>query len=171
MNVERRIKELTRLAAPVCAGHGVELVLVTWKPGKGGAVARVMIDREEGGSGKVGQTRGSGVSLDDCTQVSRDLSSVLDMHEDLFPSFRLEVSSPGLDRPLVTPEHFKRFIGETIKVRLEVPFGEPPRRKFQGPLRAFSHTEAGEVVELEHDGVPTTLPFALIAAANIVPSF
>ena len=104
-----------------------------------------------------------GVTVDDCAQVSRQISAILDV-EDPFPgSYTLEVSSPGLDRPLVTPADFRRFQGATIKVRLYDALDG--RRNFTG--RLLSATADDVLVEVEN--VQFRLPLASIERARLVP--
>src|SRR4051812_12498939 len=90
------------------AGAGYELVEIEWKREAGGWVVRLFVDRAEGG----------GFSLDDCQRVSREVSAVLDVADVIPQAYSLEVSSPGLNRPLRTVDHFRRFRGEKAKVRL-----------------------------------------------------
>lgn len=106
-----------------------------------------------------------GVTVDDCADVSRQLSAILDV-EDPFPgSYTLEVSSPGLDRPLVEPEHFRRYRGETVKVRLSAPVDG--RKNFTGRLAEVGAD--GIVVEIDNERF--ALPFGAIERARLVPRF
>lgn len=171
---------------PICRAHGVELVDLVYAREPGGAVLRILIDRERGDAEALKAEGGapipaSAVTLEDCKAVSRDIGTALDVNEDALPSarYRLEVGSPGLDRPLVKPRDFDRFAGALVKVqtRAEVPGAEPERRKFSGVLRGLSLSAASGVAEhrvrLEDstpDG-PRTLeiPFDAIQKANLVP--
>lgn len=152
------------LAEPVCRAHGVELVDVQVLGGRGRSVVRILIDRERvDGEGDV---PGSGVTIDDCTAVSRDLSTVLDVHEEVLPgSYDLEVSSPGVDRPLVKRADYERFVGREVRVQTKQRIGE--RKKFQGRLLGV----ADEDVQLEQDGQPVRIPFEAISKANLVYRF
>ncbi len=125
-------------------------------------VIRVIIDRTV-----PSMEVGSGVSLEDCTGVSRDVSTTLDVHEDLVPSgaFRLEVSSPGLERPLVKLTDFERFSGREVKVRTQTPIGK--QRRFRGKLLRV----VDESIELDSDGQLLSIPHADIAEANLVFRF
>jgi len=123
---------------------------------------RVIIDRDV-----PGVEAGSGVSLEDCTGVSRDVSTTLDVHDDLLPSgaYRLEVSSPGLERPLVKLTDFERFSGREVNVRTQTPIER--QRRFRGKLlRVVDHS-----IELEQDGKVLLIPHADIAQANLVYRF
>jgi ribosome maturation factor RimP len=107
--------------------------------------------------------RAGGVSIDDCVHVSNQLTRALDVEGIDYD--RLEVSSPGLDRPLKKPEDFERFAGEKATITMRVPVGG--RKKFVGLL--IGH-EAG-VVSIALDGVPVSLKFAEIDKARLVPQF
>lgn len=156
------------IAEPVCRAHGVELVDVQWTMDRGGPVLRVLIDRERADI-QPGEP-GSGVSIDDCQGVSRDLSTALDVHEKVVPSgrYRLEVSSPGLDRPLVKRRDFERFAGVEVKVQTRVPVpGTEDRKKVQGVLRGLD----GDVVRIEEGSKAFEIPFGDIVKAHVVYRF
>lgn len=104
-----------------------------------------------------------GVTVDDCADVSRQLSAILDVEDPIPGSYTLEVSSPGLDRPLVSPADFRRFQGATVKIRLR--HGLDGRRNFTG--RLMETTAEGVVVEVDRERF--TLPFADIERARLVP--
>jgi ribosome maturation factor RimP len=159
---------ISEIAEPVCRAHGVELVDVQWSTDRGGAVLRVLIDREQPGAAP-GEPA-SGVSIDDCQGVSRDLSTALDVHERAVPSgrYRLEVSSPGLDRPLVKARDFERFAGREVKIQTRSPIeGTTDRRKVQGVLQGLD----GEVVRIEEGSTAFAIPLGEIIKANVVYKF
>jgi ribosome maturation factor RimP len=106
-----------------------------------------------------------GIGLDDCASVSDQLSAVLDVEDPLQGRYDLEVSSPGLDRPLVFPEHFRRFEGSRAKVRLSEKL--EGRRSLEGVLRGC---EDG-IVSLESDGRLWAIPVNRIEIARLSPSF
>jgi ribosome maturation factor RimP len=155
--------ELEALTAPVCAEQGVELVDVRLAPEPGGAVLRVLIERP-------GATveSGAGVSLEDCTNVSRGLSRLLDDREDLIPGqYRLEVSSPGIERPLVKPRDYERFAGREVKLATKAYVSE--RKNFTGKLVGL---RGGDTVLLaDEQGHETAIPFAEIQKAHLVYRF
>ena len=155
-------ERLETLIDPICRANGVELVDVRYQREQSGAVIRVIIDRE-----RSDREDGSGVSLDDCTAVSRDASTVLDVHEDVLPSgaYRLEVSSPGLERPLVKLSDFQRFSGREVRVRTRTPIGR--RRRFRGTLLGVFDRD----IEIDQDGRAVRIPHADIAQANLVYRF
>ncbi|MGV6806752.1 MAG: ribosome maturation factor RimP, partial [bacterium] len=106
-----------------------------------------------------------GVSVEDCERVSRQISSVMDVENPIRGEYVLEVSSPGMDRPLFTLAQFERFTGSDVSVRLRLPY--EGRRKFKGRLLGI---EGNDVVILadEHEYL---FPVESIDKANIIPSF
>jgi ribosome maturation factor RimP len=138
-------------------GAGYELVEVEWKREPGGWVVRLFVDRPEGG-----------FSLDDCERISRELSAVLDVADVIPQAYSLEVSSPGLDRPLRTVDHFRRFRGEKAKVRLIA--GVDGRRNFSGTIVGVLDDAPSRVV-MEVDGKEYTLPLDDLDRANLVYEF
>lgn len=154
---------LEAIAAPVCAAHGVELVDIRYLREPGGAVLRVLIDVI--GSENLPPVAGARVSVEHCTNVSRDLSTALDVHDLFNTSYRLEVGSPGIERPLVKDTDFERFANREVRISTQVPVGD--RRKFQGKL--LGH-EAGWV-EIEQDGAKVRIPIDQIVKANVVHKF
>jgi ribosome maturation factor RimP len=164
---------LFEVIEPVCKAHGLELVDVSLVS-EHGAVLRVLLDREgaahvDRATGKL--VPGSGVSLADCQAVSRDLSTVLDVHERLQPSgrYRLEVSSPGVDRPLVRPQDFERFAGVEVKVQTRLPLDDAGRRKVQGVLEKLE----GGAIHVSDEPSRTTWVVDLdnVAKAHVVFRF
>lgn len=158
-------RQLETIVEPVCRAHGVELVQVVETTERGEAVLRVMIDRPGSEAAS-----GSAVTVADCQAVSRDLGPALDVNEVVAGRYRLEVSSPGLDRPLVKLNDFSRFQGRKIKVRTRVPLPDGrggERKKFSGQLLGIE----GENVRLEVEGTEVTVPHSDIAKANVVYEF
>jgi ribosome maturation factor RimP len=144
--------------APVLSTHGVVLADLDWLTDRGGWVLRVTIERE--GS----LDAGGAVTLEDCAKVSRDTSALLDADESLVPHrHHLEVSSPGLDRPLRTETEFARFVGKTAKVKLHKPAPDG-QRLLRGELEA---APAG-LVAVRVDGKRVEVPFVDVAEANLV---
>lgn len=107
----------------------------------------------------------SGVGLHDCEKVSRQVSSVLDVEDPIASHYTLEVSSPGMDRPLFTVEQYQRSIGEKVNIKLSRKFDE--RKKFTGVIVAIENDE----VVLRVDDEEYLIPVELIEKANIVPTF
>lgn len=124
----KRTAEITRqirqLAEPVCTAEGIELVHVEFQSEARGRILRLYID-------KVG-----GVTLNDCADLSRQISDLLDVSLDDLGSYNLEVSSPGTERPLGKTSDFHRFSGQTVKIRTFEPINE--QKNFTGVLAGFS---------------------------------
>jgi len=151
--------ELTKIARSVVEPMGYELLGVEYlQRGHGGAVLRAYIDRREGDPQQ-------GITLDDCSVVSHQLSGVLDVEDPLHGHYDLEVSSPGLDRPLFSAAHFERFRGHKARIRLADKL--EGRRNFSGEIAG---TRGGEVL-LTIDGETLGLPLAMIQSAHLVPEF
>jgi ribosome maturation factor RimP len=145
---------LMRLTRSVVEPMGYELVGVEYVGrGRGGTVLRVYIDHE------------GGITLDDCAAVSHQLSGVLDVEDPLPGRYDLEVSSPGLDRPLFSPEHFERFTGRRARVRLEGKI--EGRRNFEGVLAGLGDG----TVRLEVGGEMREFDLAMVESARLVPEF
>lgn len=107
----------------------------------------------------------NGVTVDDCADVSRQVSAVLDVEDPIHGEYRLEVSSPGMDRPLFTLDHFTRYRGHQVNIKLRTPFDG--RRKFQGLLAGIE----GDDVLLHLDGEEYCFPIDTIDQARLVPRF
>jgi len=151
--------ELTGLVRSVVEPMGYELVGVEYfQRGKRGAVLRVYIDH-------LGDIRTQGITLDDCGRVSHQLSGVLDVEDPIVGHYDLEVSSPGLDRPLFTAEHFERFRGR--KVRIKAVGALAGQRNFEGRIAGLER----ELVSLKVDDELREIPLAMIESARLVPEF
>lgn len=106
-----------------------------------------------------------GVTVDDCADISRQLSAVLDVEDPIAGQYHLEVSSPGMDRPLFTLDHFKRYAGHIVALKLRTPF--EGQRKYQGLLAGIE----GDEVLLQLDGEEYCFPVDGIEQARVVPQF
>ncbi|OJT25972.1 ribosome maturation factor RimP [Archangium sp. Cb G35] len=148
--VEARAQELLE---PIVAGEGLELLEVEFLREREGWILRLFIDKP-----------GGRVGLDECSQVSRAVDTVLDV-EDIVPhEYNLEVSSPGVNRPLKKPVHFERVKGQTVKVKTFGPIGEPPRKNFTGTLTEV----AADAIAVDVEGAGSfRIPFKDIAKANL----
>jgi ribosome maturation factor RimP len=142
---------IRRLLEPGVSGLGYELVGVEWQGGAGRGLLRVYIDAP------------AGVTLADCERVSHQVSGVLDVEDPIRGGYTLEVSSPGVERPLFTPEHYARFAGERVRLKLAVPI--EGRRTVTGKLRGL---EDGRVIVLE-DGVERRVPVEAVRRAHLAP--
>ena len=145
-------EELELLLLPAIVSLGYELTDLEVKVGGRDGVVRLFIDHPDG------------IGLDDCEAVSREVSAILDVEDPIPGNYNLEVSSPGLDRRLRTREHFERFAGEEVRIKMRVPI--EGRRNYRGVIGAADDTN----VDVEVDGVVHQLPIADIASARLIPS-
>lgn len=106
-----------------------------------------------------------GISVEDCERVSKEVAALLDVEDPIPGRYRLEVSSPGLDRPLFTLDQFGKFAGEVAQISLYAP--QEGRRKFKGQILG---TDVGQVI-IDQDGVEVTLDLGNIAKARLVPDY
>ena len=136
---------------PVVTSLGYELVGAEFLIQGQSGLLRVYIDAEDG------------IQMKDCTRVSHQLSGVLDVEDVIKGKYQLEVSSPGLDRPLFTAEHFERFNGHKARLKLTVPL--EGQRKFKGTLKGVKNDQ----VILEVDGKEIPLLLNAIDKANLIP--
>ena len=147
-------KSLIELLEPVVESMGCQLWGLEYhSAGKRRGILRLFIDKQDG------------VGLSDCERVSRQVSSVLDVEDPIAGEYTLEVSTPGMDRPLYTLEQYAQFAGEQIKLKLRVPF--EGRRLFSGLLSGVEEDEVKLVVDDEE----YLFPIESIDKANIVPNF
>lgn len=150
----KKITELTaELAAPAIAEAGCTLWDVEYVKEAGTWYLRVLLDKE------------GGVGILDCESVSRKLSDLLDEADPIEGSYTLEVSSAGADRALKKPEHFTRFQGAEVEVKLYRP--RDGRKEFVGLLRGWQDG----AVTLEVDGSPMTFPKQETALVRLYPRF
>jgi len=175
---------LIALIEPLLERLGYELVELEYVPNRGNALLRIYIDRlgadgngaddreeeptvllneadevEDGGE----TLRESGIGIEDCERVSREVSALLDVEDPIPSAYTLEVSSPGEDRVLRTRAHFDRFAGSRVHVELKVP--RDGRKRYTGTLTSIN--DVG--VELEVDRQPVTVRFDEIEKARLAP--
>jgi len=151
--VSSKLEELQALLAPVVEALGYQCWGIEFLSQGRHSLLRVYIDHA------------NGILVDDCEKVSRQLSGVLDVEDPVASEYTLEVSSPGMDRPLFTIEQFAAHAGEQVKIKLRTPFDG--RRNFQGLLRGVEEQDVVVLVD-DHEYL---LPIDSIDKANIVPSF
>lgn len=144
---------LTELVAPVAAALGYEFWGLEYQSHGHTGTVRIYIDSAQG------------ITVDDCAKMSRQVSSVFDVEDPIMGEYNLEVSSPGMDRPLFTLEQYRRHVGEQVKIRLRSPY--EGRRKFTGVLTGVEDDDV--VIAIGDDEY--LLPFDLIDKANVVPTF
>ena len=143
---------LEDMLEPVVDGMGYELVRVLTIGAKNPTL-QVMIDRKDGKE----------VTVDDCAAVSRRLSDVLDEKDPIESQYSLEVSSPGIDRPLTKPEHFSRFSGYEAKIETSTVI--EGRKRFKGRISGIDDKNN---IAFEMDGTEYVIPFDEVAKAKIL---
>jgi len=144
---------LADLVAPVAEALGYQLWGVEYLSHGKQSVVRIYIDSP------------NGIDVDDCAKVSRQVGSVFDVEDPIMGEYTLEVSSPGMDRPLFALEQYRPYVGEQVKIKLRTAFDG--RRNFSGRMTAIE----GDDVVVAVDDEEYLLPFELIDKANIVPGF
>ena len=148
--MDATITRIWELATPLAQTLGMEIVDIELRRegSRSGRVLRLYLDKE------------GGPNMGDLSQLSRELGLLLDDRDVIDGAYTLEVSSPGVNRPLKVPEHFKRFIGKNVRVRTrDLVQG---RRSFLGPLMDVMN----EKIVLNQDGKPVEIPFAAIEKSN-----
>ena len=141
------------MLAPTVEGMGFELVGVEHAPAGRGSLLRLYIDSE------------AGIDIDDCSRVSHQVSGLLDVEDPIRQEYRLEVSSPGLDRPLFVREHFERFAGHKARIKLRIPIDEVPGRKLTVKLGGVE----GDSVRVISGDEEFVVPLQQIESARLVP--
>ncbi|MHA1151302.1 MAG: ribosome maturation factor RimP [Alphaproteobacteria bacterium] len=148
---EGRVAEVERLIAPAVVAMGYDVVRVLLS-GKQRPRLQIMAERHDG----------AGMVVRDCVALSRAIEAILDVEDPIAEAYELEVSSPGIDRPLTRPADFERFAGFEAKIETAVPF--EGRRRWAGRLLGLE----GETVRLETKEGEVALPCAAIAKAKLV---
>ncbi|MBM4338597.1 MAG: ribosome maturation factor RimP [Deltaproteobacteria bacterium] len=143
------INQVTTLVTPILLEEGMELVDLDYRREATGWVLRLYIDKERG------------VTLDDCARISREVGRILDVENPITTPYALEVSSPGLRRPLKTEKDFLKYRNHLLKVRTHIPIEK--QRHFRGQLLNV----VNEGIEINMDGRIVHIPFQNIAKANI----
>ena len=142
---------LVELLRPVIEGLGYEWVGAEFDGHQ--RVLRIYIDSPEG------------IGLEDCSKVSYQVSGVLDVEDPISGRYQLEISSPGMDRPLFELSQFERFVGELV--RLQLSRALDGRRRFKARIKAV---EGADII-IEDEGETFTIPFSLVDKARLVPEF
>ncbi len=156
--VEERVRGI---AARVTASYGLEIFDVQYRREGGGMVLRILIDRPGPAA-----TADDSVSVEDCAKVSRDLSAIFDVEDVVPASYTLEVSSPGLDRPLRRAEDYARFAGRRAKLVMRQPVDG--QSYFKGQLGGI---DGSDVLIDAEDGRQHRVPLAVITRANLEVEF
>lgn len=151
--------QISELLSPTVQALGLELLGIEYLPAPGGATVRLYIDVQDAER----DTRS--VNIEDCEAVSREVSAQLDVEDPISGNYTLEVSSPGVDRPLFTLTHYVRHQGETVKAVLKLP--QEGRRRLQGRIDRVE----GEQVVFVVDGKELDVAFDNIDKARLVPDW
>lgn len=146
-------EKLIDLLEPTLESMGYELVELECRPSANNGLVRLYIDKPDG------------VGLEDCEKVSHQVSGVMDVEDPMPGFYSLEVSSPGLDRPLRKVSHFENAVGKQVKLELETPIEK--RWRFIGTLVGVNDG----LVTVDVDGEPVKLEIAALKRARIVPEF
>ena len=147
------VRKLNELLQPLVEELGYEFVGLEYNSNPKNAVLRIYIDHE------------NGVGIEDCEAVSRETAALLDVKDPIRNQYNLEVSSPGLDRPLFRVEHYVEFTGYLVKITTFAPVDG--RRKFSGPILGAE----GPAVTIDQDGTAVTLDIDNIVKAKLVPDY
>jgi len=149
-NLELR---LTEMLEPAVEALGFELLGVEFVRAGSHSTLRIYIDHE------------NGITVDNCADVSNQVGAILDVEDPIATEYSLEVSSPGMDRPLFKIEHYEAILNETVNVRLNVP--QDGRRNFKGTLVGIE----GDMINVEVDNQVFSLLIDNVAKANLVAKF
>ena len=141
---------LATLFTPIVEGLGFTLWGVEYRHSQHHALVKVFIDHEDG------------ITVDNCSDVSHQISGILDVEDPINVAYTLEVSSPGVERPLMKKEHFVKYIGQEIKVRLSWAVNE--RKNFLGKLTQVEN----EDITVNVDGELFELPLNAVKRANLI---
>ena len=171
MFADNLLPQLEAIARRAAEPQGVEVAWVELKPQGRGWVFRVFIERVQN-DGDVGR----GVGLEDCQRVGERLSLLLDVEDPIESSYTLEVSSPGLDRPLHEPKDYERFVGKLARVKTKQ--ATSGRRRFVGRLLGVEPTEPTEhaqrnepMILLDGEAGPIRIPYSAIESARLEVEF
>ncbi len=155
-------EQLRELLDPVCTDAGYELVEIELKTGGTGQTLRIYIDYPSGSD--------KAVSFEDCETLSREVSAILDVEDPISSKYNLEVSSPGIDRPLRSPAHFRRFLGSDVKVALSHGLHDQGRRRnYKGVLISVADDDSSITIDV--DGTHFDLPLADLSSARLIPDW
>ena len=149
--MQRQHNELIELLEPVVTALGYEMLGIEYFKQKEGSILRLYIDND------------AGVTIEDCTRVNHQIIGVLDVHDPIKEKYFLEISSPGMNRPLFTLEQFQRFLGQKVKMKLREKIED--RRKISGVIKAVEKT----TVLVGDGGVDYLIPVDVIDSAHLVP--
>ena len=158
-NVTDKADEIAALLSPTVESLGLELLGIEYLPAPGGATVRLYIDVPQA------ESEARYVGIEDCEAVSREVSAQLDVEDPISANYTLEVSSPGIDRPLFGAAQFARFVGQSAKVTLKLP--QDGRRRLQGEILRVD----GSTIAFAVDGATLEVDAANIEKAKLVPDW
>jgi ribosome maturation factor RimP len=154
MRFMSKADELIEMLTPTVEALKLELLGIEFAQSGSRALLRLYIDAE-----------GRLINIEDCEAVSREVAAILDVNDPISSNYTLEVSSPGIDRPLFKPEHFNRFMGEQAKVNLRLP--QNTRRRVQGKIVKVE----GRMITIAEDKAEFEIAFDNIEKARLVPDY
>ncbi len=152
--MSNKADELIEMLTPTVAALKLELLGIEFAQSGSRALLRLYIDAE-----------GRLINIEDCEAVSREVAAILDVNDPISSNYTLEVSSPGLDRPLFKPAHFTRFMGEQVKVNLRLP--QNSRRRVQGRIAKVE----GEMITIAEEKAEFEIAFDNVEKARLVPDY
>jgi len=150
VTLEQKLEEMLK---PTIESMGFDFWGCEYLPAGKNSTLRIYIDKSQG------------VTVDDCGDVSRQVSAIMDVEDPIASAYMLEVSSPGVDRPLMKPEQFSAYQGEEVQVRTSM--AVMGRKRFKGLMEKVLE----DAIEVEVDGEIYEIPFNMIEKANLVPNF
>jgi ribosome maturation factor RimP len=145
-------EKIEKLISPIADELGYELVRVQMQGGARRATLQIMAERRDR----------TAMLVEDCARLSRAISNILDEADPITEEYMLEVSSPGIDRPLMKRADYERFMGHDVKLEMTMPVGG--RKRFQGAMTGIE----GDNLLLDGEGGPVTLPLAAIKSAKLI---
>lgn len=150
-----RKQDLEKLFIPSLELLGLEVWGVELRKSAKGGLLRVYIEKD------------GGVTIDDCSLATRQISGILDVEDPISGNYTLEVSSPGMNRPLYTKEQFTKFIGDRVKIKLRIMFEK--RKNFEGRLLGVEEEDI--ILKLDEEDEEYCFPMETIEKANLVANF
>lgn len=161
-----KAEDIAKLLAPTVTSLGLELLGIEYLPAPGGALVRLYIDVPQAEAEAAGvEMEQRSVGIEDCESVSREVSAQLDVEDPITGNYTLEVSSPGIDRPLFSAAQFARFTGESAKVTLKLP--QDGRRRLQGVILRVE----GETIVFGVDNAEISVDAGNIDKARVMPNW
>ena len=149
-----KTEQLTEMLKPAAEALGYEFLGIEYVGQGVHSVLRVYIDHE------------NGIDVEDCSKVSHQVSGILEVEDPISSQYTLEVSSPGIDRPLFNLSHFQKVVGEIVNLKCHI--GTDGRRKFKGPLLEIVKRGTADILVIEVDGNLYDVEYDDVDKANLV---